>query len=60
PRVIIAFVSAMASSPAGSTINDYISGTKPWHIIHNIPWNVNQLAVDATLHAATVSTPSKS
>jgi hypothetical protein len=58
--LIIAFISAMAGSLAGSTINNYISGIKSWHVIHNIPWNVDQLAVDAALRAATVSTPSKS
>jgi hypothetical protein len=58
--LIIAFISAMAGSLAGSTINNYISGIKSWHVIHNVPWNVDQLAVDAALRAATVSAPSKS
>jgi len=58
--LIIAFVSAIAGSFAGSTINNYVSGIRTWHIIHHVPWNINHLAVDTALRAATASAPSKS
>ncbi len=58
--LIIAFVSAMAGSLAGSTINNYISGIRTWHIIHHVAWNIDHLAVDTALRAATVSAPPKS
>ncbi len=32
--LIVAFISAMAGSLAGSTINNYINGIRTWHIIH--------------------------
>jgi hypothetical protein len=50
----------MAGSLAGSTISNYISGVRTWHIIHHMQWNIDQLAVDTALRAATVSAPSKS
>jgi len=58
--LIVAFVSAMAGSLAGSTINNYISGIRTWHIIHHILWNINHLAIDTALCAATVTAPTKS
>ncbi len=58
--LIVAFISAMASSLAGSTIGNYINGIRIWHIIHDIAWSIDHLAVDAVLRAATVSAPTKS
>jgi hypothetical protein len=58
--LIIAFVSAMAGSLAGSTINNYINGIRTWHIIHHVTWNIDHLAVDTALRAATVTAPTKS
>jgi len=45
---------------AGSTVNNYISGIRSWHIIHDITWNVDHLAVEAALRAATISAPQTS
>jgi hypothetical protein len=58
--LIVAFISAMAGSLAGPTINNYISGIRTWHIIHKIPWDINHLTVETALRAATVSAPHKS
>jgi hypothetical protein len=49
----------MAGTLAGPTISNYICGIRTWHIIHNIPWNIDHLAVEAALRAATVSAPPK-
>ena len=59
-ELIITFISAMAGSLAGSTINNYINGIRTWHIIHRIAWSVDHLAIETALHAATVSAPSAS
>ena len=58
--LIVAFVSAMAGTLAGSTISNYISGIRTWHIIHHVEWSIDHLAVDTALRAATVTAPHKS
>jgi hypothetical protein len=50
----------MAGTYAGATIANYVCGVKTWHIIHRIPWGVDQNTIDAALRAATVSAPPKS
>jgi hypothetical protein len=55
--IIIAFISAIAGSLAGSTVNNYINGVRTWHIIHHIEWNIDHLAVDTALRAASASAP---
>ena len=59
-NLIISFISAMAGSFAGSTINNYVSAIRTWHIIHHITWSIDHTAVDTALRAATVSAPPKS
>ena len=59
-RVIVAFISAMAGSLAGSMINNYINRIRTWHIIHCIMWSIDYLAIEMVMCAATVSAPSKS
>lgn len=58
--LIVAFISTLAGSLAGSTINNYVSGIRTWHIIHNVAWDIDHLAVDIALRAAMVSAPFKS
>jgi hypothetical protein len=58
--LIISFISAAAGSLAGSTINNYVCGIRTWHIIHHVKWDIDHLAVDTALRAATVSAPLKS
>jgi hypothetical protein len=58
-ELIIAFISAMASSLAGSTINNYINGIRTWHIIHYIAWSINYLTIKMALQAAIVSALAK-
>lgn len=58
--LILAFISAMAGSFAGSTICNYISSVRTWHLIHHIQWNIDQLAVDTALCTATISASPKS
>jgi hypothetical protein len=56
-NLVISFISAMAGSLASSTISNYVSAIKTWHIIHHITWDINHTAVDTALCAATVSAP---
>jgi len=58
--LIIAFISTLVGTLAGSTINNYVSGICTWHIIHNVAWNIDQVAIDTALRAAIVSAPYKS
>ena len=58
--LIIAFISTLAGTLAGSTISNYVSGIRTWHIIHNVVWNIDQVAVETALRAAIVSAPHKS
>jgi hypothetical protein len=58
--VIAAFISALAGLYAAATIRNYVFGVRAWHILHGIPWQMNQDEVDALLKAAQVLTPATS
>jgi hypothetical protein len=58
--LVITLISAMAGSLASSTINNYISAIRTWHIIHHTAWNIDHTTIDTALRAATVYAPPKS
>ncbi|KAF7348034.1 DNA breaking-rejoining enzyme [Mycena sanguinolenta] len=46
--------------PERSTLDNYYYGVRAWHILHNIPWLIEQAAIDALLKAATTLAPQSS
>ncbi|KAJ6508142.1 hypothetical protein C8R45DRAFT_815665 [Mycena sanguinolenta] len=58
--LISSFVATLAGSYSGSTLSDYFYGVRAWHVLHSVPWSVEQVAVDALLKAATTLAPQSS
>ena len=55
--LITAFVAAASRVRFGKTISGYVAGVCAWHLLHCLPWRMDQLAIDTLLCAADHSTP---
>jgi hypothetical protein len=55
--LLSAFAATLAGSYAGKTIANYLYGIRAWHIIHGIPWQPNDLEMEAILKAADALRP---
>ena len=51
------FISTLAGVYGGSTVKNYFFGIRAWHIIHGLPWKVNEDEVKALLTASTKMSP---
>jgi hypothetical protein len=51
-HVLTSFITSLAGSYAGSTINNYVHGIRAWHILHGLDWRLNPLEMDAVLRGA--------
>ncbi|KAJ7259525.1 hypothetical protein B0H12DRAFT_1182131 [Mycena haematopus] len=60
PTLIAGYIAALAGFLSGSAISNYISGVRAWHILHGVPWSMNQPELDALLRAADRLTPASS
>ncbi|KAJ6519000.1 hypothetical protein C8R45DRAFT_1204272, partial [Mycena sanguinolenta] len=60
PTLVASYISELAGFLSGSTISNYVSGVRAWHILHGVPWAMNQPELDALLRAADRLTPSSS
>jgi hypothetical protein len=60
PITMSSFIAAMAGSYSGKTITNYLYGVRAWHILHGVPWQLNEPEVEALLKAADKLTPSSS
>ncbi|KAJ7103676.1 hypothetical protein C8R43DRAFT_907024 [Mycena crocata] len=58
--LINSFVATLAGSYSGSTLANYYYGVRAWHVLHSIPWSIEQAAIDALLKAASTLAPSSS
>jgi hypothetical protein len=58
--LISSFLAMIAGSYAGKTIANYLYGVRAWHILHGVPWVLNEPEIDALLKAATNVAPSSS
>ncbi|KAF5324115.1 hypothetical protein D9619_011254 [Psilocybe cf. subviscida] len=52
PLLVTAFVSALAGAYSASAIGNYVAGVRAWHILHGLPWQVNQMEMASMLKAA--------
>ncbi|KAF9220512.1 hypothetical protein BS17DRAFT_316030 [Gyrodon lividus] len=57
PDLISVFISTMASLYSNTTIVNYVSGVRAWHIIHGLAWNLNETETNALLKASKVLSP---
>jgi hypothetical protein len=55
--LISSFIATIAGSYARKTIANYLYGVRAWHILHGVPWALNELEIDALLKAATNVAP---
>ena len=51
-HILTSFITSLAGSYSGSTINNYVHGIWAWHILHGLEWKLNQLEMDAVLRGA--------
>jgi len=59
--MVVTFISACAGAYSGSSLNDYICGLQAWHILHGLPWSIDQSTLSAALTgAARLAPPSSS
>lgn len=58
--VLACFISSLAGIYGGSTIKNYLYGVRAWHIIHGLPWKVNDDEIKALLTASTKLAPKES
>jgi hypothetical protein len=60
PMLVAGYISTLAGFLSGSTISNYVSGVRAWHILHGVPWSMNEPELEALLWAADRLTPSSS
>ena len=47
PILIISFIASCAGSYSGTTLANYIFAVRAWHILHGLPWNMDDMQVKA-------------
>ena len=60
PILIISFIASCAGSYLGTTLANYIFAVCAWHILHGLPWNMDDMQVKAALTGAAVLAPPSS
>ncbi|THH29295.1 hypothetical protein EUX98_g4898 [Antrodiella citrinella] len=58
--ILSSFVATLAGFYAGSTIRNYFFAVRAWHIIHRLPWTLDQDTIDAVLKGSQALTPPSS
>ena len=58
--LLSAFVAYLASAYSGRTITGYLSRVRAWHILHSLPWDLEDKEMGTMLRAAEKLTPSTS
>lgn len=58
--LINAFIASLAGGFAKETISNYLAGIRAWHILHYIPWQVDQPQYQTVLKALDAVTPASS
>ena len=54
------FIAYLASAYSGRTIAGYLSGVRAWHVLHGLPWALEDNEMTTMLRAAEKLTPSTS
>ena len=57
PELISAFVAYLAGHYSASSINNYLSGVRLWHLVHSQPWRINQTELHSLLRGARLLQP---
>lgn len=57
PILVNAFISSLAGTYSGSTIDNYVCGIWAWHILHGVKWQMDPAELEALLRAVEKSTP---
>ncbi|KAF8549731.1 hypothetical protein OG21DRAFT_1447561 [Imleria badia] len=50
--VLSAFIAHLAGAYAASTVVNYVSAIQAWHLVHRLPWNINERETDLLYKAA--------
>ncbi|KAJ7939663.1 hypothetical protein B0H13DRAFT_2226260 [Mycena leptocephala] len=58
--LMAAHISAVAGFMSGSTVSNYVSGVRAWHVLHGVMWAMNEAELEALLRAANRLTPASS
>ena len=53
PILVIAFISSCAGSYVGNILANYVFAIQAWHILHGLPWNMDDLQVKVALTGVT-------
>ena len=60
PILIILFIVSCAGLYSGTTLANYVFAVHAWHILHSLPWNMDDMQVKAALTGAAVLAPPSS
>ncbi|KAK0216607.1 hypothetical protein EDD85DRAFT_782050 [Armillaria nabsnona] len=60
PDIISSFLATMAGNYASSTLSNYLHGLRAWHILHGLPWLVNEAETTNIIIAAVHLQPPRS
>ena len=55
--LLLSFVSTLAAAHSGSAVSNYLYGVWAWHILHGVPWRIEQIEMDTMLKATEKMTP---
>jgi hypothetical protein len=58
--LLLAFLSSCAGGASGSTLSNYMTGIKAWHLLHGQSWNIHQDELRLTLQGAARLAPRNS
>ncbi|PPR02753.1 hypothetical protein CVT26_009464 [Gymnopilus dilepis] len=58
--LIMSFIATIAGAYSGKTISNYVQGVRAWHILHGVPWEMEEAEVSTLLTAAEKATPARS
>ncbi|PBK85425.1 hypothetical protein ARMGADRAFT_942161, partial [Armillaria gallica] len=52
PEILSSFLASMAGNYVSGTLSSYLHGLRAWHILHGLPWLVNEAETSALITAA--------
>ena len=55
--LLLSFVSRLMAAYSGSAISNYLYGVRAWHILHGVPWRIEQMEMDSMLKLMEKMTP---
>jgi hypothetical protein len=58
--LVLAFLAGCAGLYSGKTLENYFYGIRAWHLLHGLPWSVDQVQASLTLEGAKSLAPSSS